>query len=301
VIPSNTFNPESQATSVPYEGLAQVEILATDGPEDRRELLPNLRPTPPGNFHISSALNLIPFPENPLLSCYAEETVQRPEHPIRCLRFDQTIANVGEGPMVVRFGLSGIVTPDVSDNVIVQRIAWSDGSYEDVIAPENYVFHEAHAHLHYQGFGQSLLYPWNSTTERGPVPVSVGRKNGFCMIDVMLMDEYWGKTGNGPRAHTFPFDCILPADMDPSAPEAWVEEGIAVGWADVYGWNLADQYIDITNVPDGTYELVLLANPNNSIRELTTADNCTSIVIRIKGDKVTTPNGPGSAIPCPTL
>lgn len=318
VIPSNTFNPENRAGAgtgpcptegapppassnrVCYQGLAQVEILATDSPEDASELLPNLRAKPPGNFHISSALNLIPFPENPLLSCYAEETVQRSEHPTRCLRFDQIITNVGEGPMLVRFGLSGVVTPDTSDNVIVQRISWSDGSYKDEIAPENYVFHEVHAHFHYQGFGQSILYPWNGTTGRGPEPVSVGQKNGFCMIDVQLQDEYWGKTGNGARAHTFPFDCILPDDDTPP-PDAWVEEGIAVGWADVYGWNLADQYIDITNVPDGLYELVQLANPNHSMRETTDEDNCASTVIAITGDLVTMPNGPGSAIDCPTL
>jgi hypothetical protein len=297
-IPSNTFNPEAQADTVPYEGLAQVETLASDPLGLGHAKLPNLKPAPPDGFHIASAANLIPFPENPLLSCYPEETLQNSGHPTRCLRFNQTIANVGEGPLVLRFGLMGILTPNNSDNVIVQRISWSDGTYQDVVAPETYVFHQVHAHLHYQGFGQTLLYPWDPDTGRGDTAVKVGNKVGFCVIDVQLQPEYWGATGNGPRSHTFPFDCVLPDEVDPSAPQVWVEQGVQVGWADVYGWNLADQYIDITGVPDGTYELVQIANPNGSVLETTTDDNCTSTVISLAGDAVT-PVQPGTAVPCP--
>jgi hypothetical protein len=298
VIPSNTFSPGSSATEVPYDALAQVEILASDPPGEGHPMIPNLRPAPPDGFHIASAANLLPIPENKFLSCYPEETIQNPGNPTRCLRFNQTIANVGEGPMVMRFGLAGIVTPSMDDNIIVQRIFSTDGSYQDVTVPEHYVFHEVHGHLHYQGFGQTILYNWSQSSGRGTI-ASVGHKVGFCMIDVQMQPEYWGKTGNGPRAHTFPFDCVLPDEVDPTGPQAWVEQGVQVGWADVYGWNLADQYVDITNVKDGVYELVQIANPNNSVIESTAADNCTSTVIRIKGDKVTTPVGPGSAVPCP--
>ena len=304
VIPSNTFSPGREKGPVPYEALAQVEILATDPPGEGHDLLPNLVPDPPDGFHVSSALNLIPFPENPLLSCYPEETIQNTGHPTRCLRFNQTISNLGDGPMLMRFALSGLVTPDVSDNMIWQRIPSSDGSYRDQLAPENYVFHEAHAHIHFQGFGGSILYPWDAENGRGTEPAALGRKVGFCMIDVKMHDSAWGQTGNGARAHTFPFSCVLPEEIDPAGPEAWVEQGIAVGWADVYGWNLADQYIDLTNVPDGTYELVQIANPNGSIVEGTTdgsdpyADNCTYRRIQIAGD-VITPIGDGGPTPCP--
>jgi hypothetical protein len=298
VIPSNTFNPGSAADSVPYEALGQIETLASDPLGQGHRKLPNLRPAPPDGFNIATALNLIPLPRNRLLSCYAEETLQKPDHPTRCLRFNQTIANVGEGPMLMRFGLKGMLTPDPSDNLILQRIMWSDGTNEDVVVPTTYVFHKVHAHLHYKGFGQSILYPWNSVTGRGPKAAAIGRKIGFCMIDVEMQDEYWGVEGNGPRAHTFPLSCVLPEEIDPSGPQAWVEQGIQVGWADVYGWNLADQYINITDVPDGTYELVQIANPNGSVIEQTRVDNCASTVIRITGIHVKT-LGAGSAIPCP--
>jgi lysyl oxidase len=284
VVPSNTF--PSSEDAIHYEGLAQVETLASDPVGQGHRLLPNLRPAPPSGFNIASALNLVPIPRNKYLSCYAEETIQKRYHPTKCLRFNQTIANIGDGPMLMRFGLRGMLTPDTEDNIIMQRIMSSDGTFEDVLVPSTYVFHKAHAHLHYKGFGRSYLYPWNSVTGRGASPAAIGKKIGFCMIDVEMQDEYWGKTGNGPRAHTFPFSCVLPDEIDPAGPQAWVEEGIQVGWADVYGWNLADQFIDITNVPDGVYELVQIANPQGSVIEQTRADNCASTVIRITGDKV---------------
>lgn len=286
VIPSNTFNPDNQTDTVAYEGLVQLELPTLDPPGQGHAMLPNLRPSPPEGFHISSALNLIPFPENPLLSCYVEETLQNPDHPTRCLRFNQTIANVGEGPLVFRFGLAGLATPGGQDNIIMQRIYSSDGSHTDVEVPERYQFHKVHGHLHYKGFGQSFLYPWSEEGGRADVPISVGKKVGFCVIDVVLLDEYWGQTGNGPRAHVFPFDCIVPDEIDPAGPQLWVEQGVQVGWADVYGWNLADQYINITDVPDGTYELVQIANPTTSMIESDANDNCASTVIRITGDTV---------------
>jgi lysyl oxidase len=286
VIASNTFNPGSNAPTVPYEGLVQIETLASDPPGQGHRMLPNLRPAPPDGFNIASAANLVPIPRNKFISCYPEETIQKKGHPTKCLRFNQTIANVGEGPMLMRFGLTGMLTPGNDDNLIMQRIMSTDGSHEDVLVPTTYVFHKAHMHLHYKGFGQSFLYPWNSATGRGARPAAIGKKIGFCMIDVEMQDEYWAKTGNGPRAHTFPFSCVLPDEVDPSAPQAWVEQGIQVGWADVYGWNLADQYINITDVPDGIYELVQIANPQGSVIEQTRADNCASTVIRITGDTV---------------
>jgi len=298
VIPENTF-PAAGADEVPFEGMAQVEILTSDPPGQGHQLLPNLVPAPPDGFHIASALNYVPLPENKFVPCYPEETVQAPDHPIKCLRFNQTIANRGEGKLELRFGLSGIITPWDSDNIIDQRIYSSDGSYTDSRLNENYMFHTVHAHLHYKGFGASYLYHWSPTTGRGSL-ATTGHKVGFCVIDVRLQEDYWGQPGNGPRGRSFPNACFVPNDIDLSAPEAWVVQGVDVGWADVYGWNLADQYVNITGVPDGLYELVQIANPTNSVIETTRDDNCSHTIIRLNGDTVTTPYGPGENLPaCP--
>lgn len=280
VIPTNTINPDGDGDDVAYEGLAEVVRLPAAG--DGADLLPNLISLPPHNFHISTAANLVPFPENPLLSCYPEETIENPAHPTRCLRFDQTIANVGAGKLELRFAMDQALSPDPDDQRLVQRIYTDDGSYRERIA-DSYELHAAHGHVHYRGFGQSKLYPfdWASQSRSNDgIPASVGNKVGFCVIDVLLLDAYWGADDaapdNGPRSHTFP-TCNAPRELNDDG--LWMVQGIDVGWADVYGWNLADQYIDVTGVPDGVYQIEQIANPNGSVTEVSTADNVATTVI----------------------
>ena len=43
--------------------------------------------------------------------------------------------------------------------------------------------------------------------------------------------------------------------------------GISPGWGDVYSWDTPDQYIEITGVPDGLYDVVSTANPDGGILE----------------------------------
>lgn len=44
-------------------------------------------------------------------------------------------------------------------------------------------------------------------------------------------------------------------------------QGISVGWADIYPWDLPGQGLDISRVPDGTYWLMVTADPANLIAE----------------------------------
>jgi len=299
VIPSNTFNPGNRVARVAYEGLAQIEPLAVDPKGTGHPKLPNLIAFAPDGFHVASALNLIPIPEDPLVSCYPEETIQNPAHPTKCLRFNQTIANIGEGPLELRFDMKGILTPSKADDLMLQRIYNSDGTYTDRFA-DRYVFHAVHAHIHYVGFGRSILYGYNAVLGRrtnGGRPVRVGKKVGFCVGDIRFLDQYWGATGNGPRQWAFP-SCNIPKSVDLSGPAAWMVQGVDVGWADVYGWNLADQYIDITGVPNGVYEILQIANPRHSVIEQSYADNCSSTVIRLSGKKVTALSS-RTGVPCP--
>jgi hypothetical protein len=293
-VPVNTFNPETFGEDVDYRGLAQVEPAPPVRP--LRDLLPNLISFPPSEFHIASALNTLPFPENPILPCYVEETVQNPDHPTRCLRFNQTIANVGHGRLELRFDMRGVATPDAADDVMLQRIYRSDGTYRERTA-DRYEFHPVHAHIHYLGFGRSYLYPYRWALGRTGAATRVGNKVGFCVIDGLLLERYWGKTGNGPRqTRQFP-DCNLPQNVVPGEP-VWMVQGIDVGWADLYAWHLADQYIDITGVPDGVYELEQVANPTDSVVEETRADNGASTVICLRGDAVTAITTAAQAAAC---
>lgn len=285
IAPTNNFS-DAGALPIEYEGLAELQITPAGTGAD---LLPNLEAVAPDGFRIASAGGLLPFPENPVLSCYAEETIEDPAHPTRCLRFNQTIANVGDGPLQLRFRMDQALSPNTEDHRMEQRILADDGTYRDRLA-DSYEFHAVHGHVHYRGFGQSYLYGFDVEQDRraSDTPVRVGNKVGFCVIDVRLLDDYWGATdgakANGARNYVFP-TCLVPNTPDETGA-IWQEQGIDVGWADVYGWNLPDQFMDITGLPDGVYELEQVANPNGSVSEITTVDNCASTVIEISQDTV---------------
>jgi hypothetical protein len=76
------------------------------------------------------------------------------------------------------------------------------------------------------------------------------------------------------------YDCL---EWDTNADHV---TGISPGWMDVYSHELADQYIEITGVPDGHYLIVTQLDPSRTIRERTRRDNRTSTHILICGDEV---------------
>lgn len=231
---------------IEYDGRIEVEpdpVLDTPG----HDLLPDLVSLAPKTVMVGTGEYYISLAHNPAVSCYPEETTDTTKGgdgpPLRCLRFDQIVANLGQGRLELRF--------DPGENFLSptmwQRIYRSDGSTRDVIAGVG-EFHPVHAHWHYTGFGLAALY--DTAGNR----VSLGRKRGFCMVDVLF--AMWGQKGNDPRRTSFP-GCQLPG------ADGWITEGMDVGWADNYNWFLADQYLDVTNVPNGhVYRLDVIANPN---------------------------------------
>lgn len=105
-----------------------------------------------------------------------------------------------------------------------------DEDYHIGTAAENpfLVFDPCHGHNHYIDYGEYLLY--DSLGNEIPV----GHKNGFAVMDLCGMGGYTG------------------ADM-----------GISSGCYDVYGLGTGGQWIDITDVPDGTYTFVARVNWTN--------------------------------------
>jgi len=98
------------------------------------------------------------------------------------------------------------------------------------------------------------------------------------MADIRI--DAWGKKGDGPRTYYAP-DCLFPFDSDGTTDE--FRQGITAGWADVYDWYIPDQYIEVTNVPNGLYRLEFCADPLNEIEEEDETNNCIANVIRLTG------------------
>ena len=95
--------------------------------------------------------------------------------------------------------------------------------------------------------------------------------------------------GEAPRTYYFP-RCNTATEYDQRG--ASIVNGISVGWADVYNWFLADQYIEISGVPDGDYVLETVANPARTVHETSFADNAARVTIRLRGDTVELVSGP---------
>ena len=88
---------------------------------------------------------------------------------------------------------------------------------------------ECHGHWHHNGYAKYDLFDLNGTL------IPIGFKNGFCVMDLEC-------SGGGD----YQYGC---GNM-----------GISAGCGDIYGAGLSCQWIDVTQVQDGTYYLVVRAN-----------------------------------------
>ncbi len=126
------------------------------------------------------------------------------------------------------------------------------GSNLVIGAPEgrdHFQFFECHGHYHFLGFASYLLRYKNGT------PASAGRKVSFCLEDV----ERWD-TEARVRSK---FSCDF--------------QGIQAGWSDIYDSGLPGQWIDVTGLPVGDYDLEVTINPDHFLEEADYSNN-TSII-----------------------
>jgi hypothetical protein len=267
--------------------------------------LPTLRVLPPYDFTASGVPPVVSTPLGfplPLslptpTSCYADETIglDNPSptavtNPVtRCLRFTSDVQNTGAGP--VRVGIP-LLTADASgqpqsgyvpgDCHAVQYVTSAAGSA--VTRPAgDCEFHPEHGHFHYDALVGYSLHALDATGGIGPA-VSVSHKESFCLTD----DDYfgYGTAGpNGPRQNVGQPDCNLPRSITTPTggpgSGTYVTEGISPGWGDVYTWDTPDQYIDVTNVPSGTYWVVEETNPSGSLLVAGPEQTCSATEIQL--------------------
>lgn len=101
-------------------------------------------------------------------------------------------------------------------------------------SPENsddqWEWDPCHGHWHYEGYAEYILYDENLQ------PLPIGFKNGFCLLD---LDCSYG--GGIPK-----YSCS--------------NQGLSSQCGDIYESNLDCQWIDITDIPDANYTLVVRVN-----------------------------------------
>ena len=299
-----------------YRGEARVFLDDTERYASPALLLPQLQTMPAYDFHVAcgsvdptstntngGCVDVPPTPSNPTgwrwgggfaNSCYLNETLlpfrtDTSKRPRRCLRFSNDIHNVGAGPLRLRLSLrdalGGIVGGPCEMSQVIDRTNGNDL----VRQAGPCIFHRAHAHFHYQGFASYALYAAPAANAITPPdmsrpPVARAAKVGYCLIDV----DFWGSldhpTTIWPRQNSFP-NCNVPTQGSVST-SSFQEMGISRGWGDIYTWDLPGQFIDTTNVPDGAYDVVSIANPLCQLAEAATGKEMAVTRIRLQGDTV---------------
>jgi hypothetical protein len=158
------------------------------------------------------------------------------------MRFSTASANIGDGPLILREGQ--------------QRIHQSDGTFTERRA-KDFVFHEAHGHFHAWNYAEYNLYEVAVDDGVGALVATSG-KIGFCLIDNLI------------------YDLSLPNPWPAAGPFGNCSDGlqgINVGRGDLYWASLPDQWIDITDVPDGLYWFETVIDPDDYMLELDETNN----------------------------
>ena len=190
---------------------------------------------------------------------YLEDARISVEGGIRRLRFSNSVANRGAGPLEVY----GVVESD--GTTYAYQVVHNDDDTQTVhlVGTFSFAGHASHDHWHFDDFASYRLVDPDSGTV-----VASSDKVSFCLLD---STRYTAESVSNTAA---------------SAVYSCEDQGISVGWADVYGANLEGQYIELTGVADGTYDLVSIVNAAGALHESNSTNGTASVRVRIEGTTV---------------
>lgn len=161
----------------------------------------------------------------------------------KLLYFTTTILNKGEGPLHIG------------------QISQSPQAY----------FDNCHGHWHLRDFAEYRLLERRGSK----APLVVSAKQGYCPIDQRLMVRFHGEWVDAdftdPRWATQTYHGC----------DDFTQSGIGPGWADTYGTRIAGQWLDVTDVPTGTYTLELTVNPLGVFEESNLRNNDLAVTVVI--------------------
>jgi hypothetical protein len=194
------------------------------------------------------------------------------------LAFVSVASNRGEGPLIVQGHRASAVEPELTADQVIRR-----ANGEQTVRPEvgtlAYVQDPTHEHWHLVPFMSYELR--RASTFQLVVPDA---KTGFCLGDRVDANPRKRLPGE-PASPVYNTNCSL-GDRSILA----IEEGISVGWADIYQAWRDGQHFDVTGVPAGRYVLVHRVNSPRKLLESNYRNNASSVLIRLSW-----PDGPLAA------
>ena len=186
----------------------------------------------------------------------------------KLLRFTTIISNEGDGPLELRGKRDCKSLTTCRTMTVRQRIRQSDGTWRSIAteARMQYEVGDGHHHWHAVGLERYRLWPLGVAD---PTPLRTA-KYGFCFFDTTR------RLAGAPYQPAYALSgCGTPSSLT-------TKVGLSAGWADIYPWNFAGQYIDITGVPWGRYLLCVTADPKKQFRQSDTTNDEAWVRVRIE-------------------
>ena len=192
------------------------------------------------------------------------------------LAFLSAVENDGAGPMLLVGRRPDASTPVMTVEQLVRRADGSTSTYP-VEGEIRFVQSETHRHWHFLDFERyDLLSPAAETLGRD-------QKTGFC-----LGDRY--DAAGSVELPGEPAQPVWTQECGRGQPERLVvREGISPGYGDDYVPRLEGQWIDITDLPAGSYILRHRVNVDRALRESDYGNNEASVPVELRWTKSGTP------------
>jgi hypothetical protein len=197
----------------------------------------------------------------------------------RWLRFPVTAVNVGDGPLEMQGHRSSSAA---SDWTATRRIYHTNGGVhsEPVRGVTFFYARDGHNHWHIKDFHTYQILDDGGTVRRG-------EKEAFCFEDNTTYRDWGQRPAEYPQVpqdavYTHEASCGEGNDLATD-----IVHGLSPGWGDTYPTTLPDQGVDITDLPDGAYTVRVRVDTYGYVRESNERNNTATVVVRIKGDRVT--------------
>lgn len=160
-------------------------------------------------------------------------------------QFEATSCAIVEG-CILQTGLRNLLRFDTG----TMNIGTADLHVGDPTQNACFTYSQCHQHYHFKGVGKYTLYAADGVTV-----VAVGHKQGFCLEDV------------------YPIPWLNPPPPPAATLYSCTDQGLSMGYEDVYPNDIDCQWIDITGVPPGSYILSVVVNSEEFLPESNYANN----------------------------
>jgi Lysyl oxidase len=196
----------------------------------------------------------------------------------RLLRFSNAVWNAGSGALE----LNGDYDPQSEIVHAVQVIEREDGTLLERPAG-TFDYHAEHQHVHWDAFAYYQV--WSSLPDGSLAEMlTSSEKVGYCLRDIK---PYIPPEGEKELLE------LLNVPRQPGYSScSWRRQGMSVGWYDIYHSYTSGQTLDISHLPDGTYALVSIVDPNQFLRESDETNNIAMIYFSLQGEQISVLESP---------